>query len=679
MNPELNIRASQIFGNLVVNKKAALLGGLERIPRFVTEFLIASARSQRSDVDLSEVRERIQKFSIDADRKNEFISRLMREGHATIITLLDVEPLPDKNEHIARIAQLDGHVLAVGDEIIEANKELLYGGMWGSVGLRYDTSGAKPVMVVDSFKPYQLARPDIEAFRKGRARFSFDEWVDLMITSTGYSTEAFPTLRHRLLLLSRLVPLAENNVNFVELGPRNTGKSYLLRNLSARVYLSSGARATPASFFYDLNKRRLGLIGVKKVVAFDEVSATAIPDPSFAAALLDYMESGGISRGGRQMTSDCSLVFTGNIELASDGLRPRQDYPHLFSVFPPELRTSAIVDRVHAFLPGWELPKISDRLLSDGVGFLSDYFGEVLTELRRDPSFVDIVRARLDNLRSDGGEVTIRDRRAVERIMTGLTRILFPDGKIDDDGFAAALQVALELRSRVHRQLTKMSPGEYKEKLLRSGDVAAPRLPEEQEKTVDELDRKVNDQPVTGMLTMLYVYDGGGGDRGFVQCSHVAGRGLSITGMHGAVLGQSIRAAYDALLNVGPSLGLPAERLRSRKMSVHLVNISENRDGPSAGLAFALAMFSAATDRALRPGLAVTGELALHGNVVAVGGIPEKLHSAFAHGRKIVLVPEANRADLRQIPEIAEKMDVHPVGTFEDALRLAFAGDGAPA
>lgn len=672
MKDELQHRVAQVFGSLVVNKKAALLGGLERIPRFVTEYLIASARSRRPDADLTEIRERIRRFSVDADRKNEFISRLMREGKATLITLLEVEPVPNRNEHIARIAQLDGHVLAVNEELIAEKPELLYGGMWGSVGLRYDTSGNKPVMVVEAFTPYQLARPDTEAFRRGRSRFTFDEWVDLMVTSAGYDPGSFTTLRHKLLLLCRLLPLAESNVNLVELGPRNTGKSYLLRSLSARVYLSSGARTTPASFFYDLNKKRLGLIGVKKAVIFDEITATSIPDPSFAAALLDYMESGGISRGGRQMTSDCSLVFTGNIELAPDGRRPRSDYPHLFHVFPQELAQSAIVDRMHAFIPGWELPKISDQRLSDGLGFLSDYFGEVLTELRRDPSFADMVRERLEGLRAEIGEITIRDKRAIERIMTGLVRILFPDGEIDEDGFAAAVQVAIELRLRVHKQLSKMSPGEYKQKSIRFLDMPAPTLPEEDEKSTDELDARVNAEAVTGMVTMLYVYEGGGGgDRGFVQCGHVAGRGLSITGMRGTVLDQSIRAAYDTLLNVGGALGLPAEQLRARKMAVHLVNIADNRDGPSAGLAFALAMYSAATGRALRPGLAVTGEVALHGDVIAVGGIPEKLHAALSHGRSVVILPDANREELLRIPDVVSAMKVHSVRTLAEAIERA--------
>lgn len=676
MNDEQKRRITQVFGGLVVNKKAALLGGLERIPRFVTEYLIASARSRRPDADLSEIRERIRRFSVDADRKNEFISRLMREGHATLITLLEVEPVPNRNEHIARMAQLDGHVLVIGEEIIANNPELLYGGMWGSVGLRYDTSGKQPLMVVESFTPYQLARPDTEAFRKGRSHFTFDEWVDLMITSAGYNPASFTSLRHKLLLLCRLVPLAESNANIVELGPRNTGKSYLLRSLSARVYLSSGARATPASFFYDLNKKRLGLIGVKKVVIFDEITATSIPDASFSAALLDYMESGGISRGGRQMTSDCSLVFTGNIELAPDGRRPRADYPHLFHVFPEELAQSAIVDRIHAFIPGWELPKISDQRLSDGVGFLSDYFGEVLTELRRDPSFADKVRDRLGGLYAEGGEITIRDKRAIERTMTGLTRILFPDGNIDEDGFRAAVQVSIELRLRVHEQLTKMSPGEYKPKSIRLGDMPAPTLPEESGRTVGELDAQVNASPVTGMVTMLYVYEGsGGGDRGFVQCAHVAGKGSSITGMRGPVLEQSIRSAYDTLLKLGAGLGLPAEKLRAGKMATHLVNVGDNRDGPSAGLAFALAMYSAATERPLRPGLAVTGELALHGNVMGVGGIAEKLKAAVSHGRSVVIVPEANREELARIPEVVAKLQVHSVRTLAEAIEVAICNE----
>lgn len=671
MESEFSQRVTEVFGELVVDKKAALLGGLEKVPRFVSEYLIASARAKRPDADPTLIRERIRRYTIDADRKNEFVSRLMREGRATLITLLEVEPLPMRNQHVARIAQLDGHVLAIGDELIASHPELLYGGIWGSVELRYDTSGSKPSMIVEGFTPYQLARPDTEAFRRGRAHFSFDEWVNLMVTSAGYNPAGFETMRHKLLLLCRLLPLAENNLNLVELGPRNTGKSYLLRSLSARVYLSSGARATPASFFYDLNKKRLGLIGVKKVVVFDEITSTSISDLSFAAALLDYMESGGISRGGRQMTSDCSLVFTGNIELGPDGRRPRSDYPHLFHVFPPELAQSAIVDRIHAFIPGWELPKISDQRLSNDVGFLSDYFGEVLTELRRDPSFGDAVRDRLEGLVAEQGEITIRDRRAIERVMTGLSRILFPDGRIDETGFAAAAQVAIELRMRVHEQLTKISPGEYKEKVIRFREMPAPDLPEREGEASGALDALANHEPTVGMVTMLYAHEGSGaGDRGFVQCGHVSGKGLSLTGARTQELERSLRVAYDTLLREGARLGLSPERLRAGKMAVHLVGVGETRD--AGGLAFALAMLSAALGRPLRPGLAVTGELALHGNVIGVSGIAEKVRAALSHGRTVLILPEANRDELRRIPEMVARLKAHPVATLAEAVEIAF-------
>jgi ATP-dependent Lon protease len=497
-----------------------------------------------------------------------------------------------------------------------------------------------------------------------------------MVSSGGYAPSGFPSLRHKLLLLCRLLPLAQSNVNLVELGPRSTGKSHLLRNLSPRVYLCSGGRMSPAAFFYDLSRKGLGLIGTRKAVVLDEISATMVPDQSFVAALLDYMETGHITWAGRQMTSDCSLVMTGNVELASDGQRPSEDYPHLFSVFPPEMVKSALVDRIHGFIPGWELPKISDQLLCDDLGLLSDYFGEVLTELRRDPTFTDLVRERLSSLRAAPTTLTLRDQRAIERMATGLVRFLFPDQRIDEDGFLEVVQVAIELRQRVHFQRCRMSPGEFKAKTISWGDLPAPTLPEEGRLDNEALDARMNDRDNIGQMTLLYVASGGGGtgDRGFVQCARASsGRRLSITGIRGKVLDESIRAAHDALCAIGHRVGLSAQRLREMNLALHLVDIAVNRDGPSAGLAFALALYSAATDRPLRRGLAVTGELSLAGDVRRVGGIAEKLHAAERRGRSVVLIPGANAPDLAQIREVQSRLQIHPVATFEEAVQFAMA------
>ena len=561
---------------------------------------------------------------MDADRRSEFISRLMREGQARLIALLEVEPKPDRNEHIARIAQLDGHELRITDELIAQYPELLYGGLWGSASLTYDTSMPRPKIVVEAFEAFQVTDVDVEEFRQARQRFSLDEWIELLLTSAGYRPEAFPTRRHKLLAICRLVPLVQPNVNLIEMGPRGTGKSYLLRNLSTRVFLLAGARATPAVLLYDLNKRQIGIVGRKKVVVFDEIGATAFPDKSLVASLKDYMESGNISRGGRSLVADCSLVFAGNLNLDADGQLPSRRYQHYFETLPAELCDSAIADRIHGFIPGWELPKISDAVLADGVGLVSDYFGEILGGLRREVAFSDYVRKNL-SLKN----ATIRDQTSIERISAGLLKMLFPDGKFELWGRDLAFQIAIELRQRVHEQLVKMAPGEFRPKRLEFAEMPDHEAPDLLgQNALHEQDVEANERPLVGKITILLASNRGGGDVGFVECAHVEGSGLSVTGLRGAVLEQSVHAAYDALLHLGPGLGLSPERLRSRKMSVHLVNIAEPKDGPSAGLAFALAMLSSATKRPIHPAFAVTGELSIHGNVNAVGGIAEKLAAA---------------------------------------------------
>jgi ATP-dependent Lon protease len=670
MDPSLRDKIERVFAGLAVDKRQALSAGFESMPRFVTEFLLAKARSQNSALGVEDVRERIRKWSVDADRKGEFISRLMREQSARLIALLEVEPRPERNAHVGRVAQIDGHELAVNESLVAQFPELLYGGLWGSAVLRYDPSPPKPRIFVDDFQPYQLTRPDMAAFRSARKEFTLDEWIELLITSAGYSPAAFPTPRERLLVLSRLIPLTQPNVNLIEMGPRGTGKSYLLRNLSARVFLLAGARATPAALLYDLNRRQLGVVGRKKVVVFDEVGATVFPDKSLVASLKDYMESGNISRGGRSLMADCSFCFAGNLDLDPEGRLPHSSYPHYFEVLPRDLCDVAIADRIHGFIPGWELPKIRDSVLADGVGLVSDYFGEVLGELRRDITFHDYVRQNVQL-----SNTTIRDQTAVERLASGLLKMLFPDGRIDPDGRDQALQVAVELRQRVHDQMVKMAPGEFRPKALSfPGMKLHTALDMLGRGALNEGDVEANQRDLVGKITILLVSDRGGGDVGFVECAHVDGSGLSVTGLRGAVLEQSVKAAYDGLLNLGVGFGLTPEVLRMRKMSVHLVNIAEPKDGPSAGLAFALAMLSVGTTRPIVRALAVTGELSIHGNVQPVGGIAEKLSAALQHGRKTVIIPAANAAELARLPDLVAKLDVRPVQSLGEAVTIAFGG-----
>lgn len=667
MDQELRTKIERVFDKLVVDKREALKAGFELMPRFVTEFLLAQARASNSSMGVDEVRRRIARYTVDADRKNAFVHELMMKGEAVLIALLDVEPHLARREHIGRIAQLDGEEILVPDGIVEKYKELLYGGLWGSAKLVIDRNSARPRIAVADFTPYQLTRPDMDAFRRARDEFTLEEWVELLITSAGYRPDAFPTFRSKLLVLSRLTPLTQPNLNIVELGPRGTGKSYLLRNLSSRVYLLAGARATPATLLYDLNKKRLGIIGTKKVVIFDEVTHTSFPDRALVAALKDFMESGNIARGGRSFVADSSLVLTGNIELDGEGRLPSRQYSHLFEALPDALCDLAIGDRVHAFIPGWEIPKIADDVLADGVGLLSDYFGEVLGELRRDQTFLDFLQQNKKLLNA-----TLRDQTAVMRTAAGLLRMLYPNGRIGDEGLTHVLQVATELRQRVHRQLERMSPGEFKPKTLHFEGIAL-HSPADlgTQNELEEQDVLANETVQVGKITILLVGGKGGGGVGFVECVHNPGGGMPIvTGLHGPELRYSVEAAYQALLHVGPELGVSAAELRARRFGVHLVNISEPKEGPSAGLAVAIAMLSAATGRAVRRRVAVTGELSVHGNVNAIGGVAEKLSAAARHGRKLVVIPAENASELGRLAELGSKLDIHPVRSLKEAVDL---------
>jgi ATP-dependent Lon protease len=675
MDNDLRTKIERVFDKLVVDKREALKAGFELMPRFVTEFLLAQARSANAGLGVDEVRRRIAKYTVDADRKNAFVHELMMKGEASLIALLDVEPHLAQREHVGRIAQLDGEDLLVPDGIVEKYKELLYGGLWGSAKLVTDRSSAHPRIVVADFTPYQLTRPDMDAFRRARDEFTLEEWVELLITSAGYRPEAFPTFRSKLLILSRLTPLTQPNLNLVELGPRGTGKSYLLRNLSSRVYLLAGARATPAALLYDLNKKRLGIIGTKKVVIFDEVTHTSFPDRALVAALKDFMESGNIARGGRSFVADTSLVFTGNIELDGEGRLPSRQYSHLFEALPDALCDLAIGDRIHGFIPGWEIPKIADHVLADGVGLLSDYFGEVLGELRRDQTFLDFLQRNKKLL-----DATLRDQTAVMRTAAGLLRMLYPNGKIGDEGLAHVLQVATELRQRVHRQLERMAPGEFKPKTLHFEGIA-PHSPADLG-TRDELEEQdvlANETVQVGKITILLVSGKGGGGVGFVECVHNPGGGMPIvTGMHGPELSHSVAAAYQALLHVGPDLGVSTEKIRAKRFGVHLVNISEAKEGPSAGLAIAIAMLSAATGRPVRRRVALTGELSVHGNVNAIGGLTDKLSAATRHGRRLVVIPAENASEVGRLTEIGSKLDIHPVRTLQEAVDLILVDPDLP-
>ncbi len=512
----MHIKTQDIYQELVVDKRAALSDKLGELPRFVLEYLIAASHYGSRKIRLDTVKKQILNGTITAANKKMFLSGLMEKGSASMIGNISFTPMLAQEAYKVHIGQLgDETKVFISNDLVHILKKehpgLLNGSMWGSIGLIYVDKSVE----LASFTPYQASviDSDMDKFREGRTQYNTLDWIDLLIISMGYNPAMLnrsnppeaelkpllhldpvtkknvPTLdddgnpivfdpaslRKKLLLLCRLLPLCMNNHHMCELGPRQSGKSYALRNLSPRVFLIPGGKITPAQLIHSnaRGNEKAGIIGNYQTALFDEIGNTSFPDRGLVAALKEYMASNIISRGsGPSTTSDCSIVFSGNIDLALNG-QPMGMYESYFEVFPKELGDTAMVDRIAGFISGWELPVMSDEYLATGVGFLADFFGEVLSRMRREEytNWEEFCNKKLivDAIDNNGGpsKATIRDERAIKRNAAGLMKMLYPHGATDFCIDEYVLQMAVELRQIVYNQLCKMSPGEFKPKTLR--------------------------------------------------------------------------------------------------------------------------------------------------------------------------------------------------------------------
>jgi ATP-dependent Lon protease len=670
---ELDRKSRQVFGDRVVVKALTQRAAFHRLPRYVSEYLIAKyVRPESWHDDLDKVQAKIKDLLPETDRRELVKERLLRTSEVVLIDPVEARIDLRNGQRWARVDALGDDRVRVPSSLLEQNPGLLLGGLWGTAKVRYtpEIDPNHPNELVN-FTPFQVGPPDAAAFRAGRARFTTDEWIDLMLQSAGYTPQAFPSRRIRLLLLTRLAVLVQGNLNLVELGPRQTGKTFLLRNVSPRVFTISGGRATPANLFYNLATKAVGILGARKVVVFDEIANTTFGDADATISTLkDYMESGQFSRGAKSFAADASLLFTGNLDVQDD--QPDEHYQHLFQPLPAQLIDAAFLDRLHGYLSGWEIPKITPESLSKGVGFITDYFGEVLTRLREE----DFQGATADLAFSAG--MTRRDQVSVERLVSGLVKLIYPDGKMTKSELEEIAALACELRQRVHNQLVEIAPGEFKPRFIGlegmtehgAKDLRTPskaRLPQ---------DDPLNREAVIGAVTGLGVTtrDGVivGGDVILIQVSAFSAvkcAGLTVTGLHGRIFSDSVRTAYNIVRSRFRDFGINERLLRERVVAVHLTRIAEPKEGPSAGLAFVVGIVSALTGRAVKPACAMTGEVSLFGQVTGVGGVAFKIKAAVKAGRKLVLIPAENAREASQVPDdVLSQVEVVAVRTIEEAL-----------
>ncbi|HOC57647.1 MAG TPA: BREX system Lon protease-like protein BrxL [Verrucomicrobiota bacterium] len=436
----------------------------KEFPRFVMEYLVSRYVDPADPVTGQHKIDKILTEHYSESAKKELIkSRIKERGQYTLLGQLTVRLDAGRDHYWASVPALGDDTVRVSQKVLAQYADvLLTSGAWGTMEMEYDGTyeikSRKYPFYIREFTPLQYTRLNLDDFVEKRSAFTDDEWLDLLVQSIGFNPARFDR-RVKMLMLMRVVPFVESNFNLIELGPRETGKTYTFRNTSSRSFVVSGGKATPATLFYNKASRKLGVVGLKHVVFFDEIANTRFDDAEASISVLkDYMQTGKFSRGDQEFSAPCSIVLGGNIDTNLELRQPEEGYKHLFQVLPVELQDPAFLDRIHAYLPGWEMPKIRPENYSIGYGLLTDYMAEIFAELRR-RNFQTHVHAWVDL-----GTMTGRNQDAIKKTTAGLLKLLHPHRSpetVEREAIAALVETAVEMRKRVTDQLAKILPAEF--------------------------------------------------------------------------------------------------------------------------------------------------------------------------------------------------------------------------
>jgi len=450
----VSAKLKYIYNQAVVRKDLILHGHIGRLPRFIAEYLIAKACGDQVTPEcLKKVSELVEKYYREPQEKDKVKFDLVKNGKVELIAEIKVEKDVESGLNFANLLNIPiEDPIIIPDDIVEQNPRLLEMGLWGKVAIEYNPDRSIKMTVTD-FKPFQIANVDLNQFAKGRKEFTTQEWIDILISTIGYNPTLLPQ-RKKLIILTRLLPLVEENLNLMELGPRNTGKTYVFSNSSFYARIFSGGKVSPAVLIWNLQRDSPGEIPTRDCVVFDEIGKIEFMNAAeMMGKLKHFMALGEYERGKRKGSSGCSLTFLGNVDVS--GERPIEEFTY---VLPEDLRETAFIDRIHGFIPGWEIPKVgkAEVYLSRYYGFATDYFSEIMHQMRRKHEFI----AQISNL-IELQNVDRRDQIAIERVSSGMLKLIAPHGEPTDEDLKLALEIAIEYRQRIAEWLHYMAPGEY--------------------------------------------------------------------------------------------------------------------------------------------------------------------------------------------------------------------------
>jgi ATP-dependent Lon protease len=461
----LDQKITKVLGDRVILKPLTRWNeAYKEFPRYVMEYLVSRYVDAANPVDGQKKIDRILAEHYTESAKKELIkSRIKERGQYTLLGQLSVRLDQARDHYWASVPALGDDTVRVAQKILsQFGDVLLTSGAWGTMEIEYDGTyeikSRKFPFYIREFTPLQYTRLNLDDFVERRVEFTLDEWLDLLIQSIGFNPLKFER-RVKMLMLMRLVPFVESNYNMIELGPRETGKTYTFRNTSNRAFVVSGGKSSVPSLFYNKASKKLGVIGLKHLVFFDEIANTNFDDADASISMLkDYMQTGKFTRDDQEFSAPCSIVLGGNIDTNLELKQPEEGYKHLFQVLPEDLQDPAFLDRIHAYLPGWEMPKIRPENYATGYGLLTDYMAEIFAELRR-RNFQTHVNAWVDF-----GNMTGRNQDAIKKTAAGLLKLLHPHRSPDTltgEEIQPLIALAVEMRQRVTDQLGKILPTEF--------------------------------------------------------------------------------------------------------------------------------------------------------------------------------------------------------------------------
>ena len=667
---ELSTKLNTYFAGKVVRKDLTQkLKQGANVPIYVLEYLLGMYCATDDDDSINEGVERVKNILADnfvrPDEAEKIKSKIREMTRYTVIDKLTVKLNEKRDVYVAEFSNLGLKDVEIDSKYIKDFEKLLGGGIWCIVKIQYffdeGVKNQNP-FIIEQVTPIQMPNMDMQELIEGRKHFSKEEWIDILIRSIGMEpTQLKYEAKWHMLL--RMVPLCENNYNMCELGPRGTGKSHLYKEISPNSILVSGGQTTVANLFYNMSQRKIGLVGMWDTVAFDEVAGITFKDKDGIQIMKDYMASGSFARGKEEKVASASMVFVGNINQSVDVLLKTS---HLFEPFPEAMAyDSAFFDRMHFYLPGWEIPKMRPDLITDSFGFITDYLSEYLRDMRK-TTFGDAI----DKYFKFGNNLNQRDVIAVRKTVSGLVKLIYPHGEYEKEDIEEILRYALVGRRRVKEQLKKIGGMEFY-------DVHFSYIDNE---TMNEEFISVPEQGSgslipEGVSKAGHVYTIGVGDSGMIgvyklETEVVSGSGkFERTGLGSdREAKESIETAFRYFKansrNISASISTTTKDYLMHIQDVNGVGITS-----SLSLAAIIAMCSGALIKPVQSQLAVLGSVSIGGTINKVENLANTLQVCFDAGAKKILLPMVNAADISTVPpELFAKFQIMFYSGAEDAV-----------